>query len=99
MDTARKNVQSCHTCGRQFRAVRSDARTCSPRCRQRLSRARRAPLIPCHQARPPAERDAAIAYTVERIEAAEAHAFIRRYEYLGTVGHAAAFYGARTADG
>jgi hypothetical protein len=30
-------VQSCESCGRDFRAKRSDARTCGDACRQRLS--------------------------------------------------------------
>ena len=31
----------CAVCGRRFEASRSDAATCSDRCRQRLSRDRR----------------------------------------------------------
>jgi hypothetical protein len=39
------------------------------------------------------------ACTVEKIPRREAHALIRRYEFLGTVGRAALFIGLRAPDG
>ena len=42
---------------------------------------------------------AAINYTIEQVDAGEAAAFVRRYEYLGDAGHPLSCYGARNAAG
>lgn len=96
----------CAHCQRFFIARRIDARTCSNKCRVALSYRKRNP-IQCHQRikrdeearadpRPP---DTTIYYRVEAIGRREAADFIKRYEYLGTVGRSIAHYGARNAAG
>ena len=100
-------ARHCENCLEWFVSARSDARTCSNRCRMALSRAKRRNPVVCHQklkrdeeARAnPRPQDTAIAYSVEAISAAEAADFIKRYEYLGTSGRNVAAYGARNAAG
>lgn len=38
----RVNEHECYSCSAPFDAVRNDARYCSPRCRQQMSRSMRA---------------------------------------------------------
>jgi predicted nucleic acid-binding Zn ribbon protein len=99
-------ARNCAHCQQYFVAARSDAKTCSDKCRMALSRRKRNPT-PCYQkikrdeearasARP---QDTVIDYRIEAIDAREAADFIKRYEYLGTVGRSLARYGARNAMG
>jgi predicted nucleic acid-binding Zn ribbon protein len=99
-------ARHCELCKRYFVAARSDARTCSNACRMALSRRKRKPVT-CHQrikrdeeARAnPRPQDATLDYRIEAIGKREAADFIKRYEYLGTTGHAFARYGARNVKG
>src|SRR5438874_138402 len=90
--------RTCTVC-RQLFSARADARTCSPKCRMALSRRpkvahqRRVRDAEAMLASRPA--DTTLDYTVGAIDAAEARAFILRYEWLGTVGRPVARYGAR----
>ncbi len=97
-------ARHCAYCQQWFVARRSDAKTCSASCRTMLSR--RKP-IPCHQkikrdeeARAsPRPQDMVIDYRIEAIGKREAADFIKRYEFLGTVGRSLARYGARNVKG
>jgi hypothetical protein len=93
----------CTVCRRVFTALRSDARTCTPRCRKALSRrpriAHQRRVRDLEAAQHPRQQDTALDYTIEVIGAAEAKEFILRYEFLGTVGRPVARYGARNRQG
>lgn len=99
-------ARHCAHCQEFFVAARSDAKTCSNKCRMALSRRKRNPTR-CHQkikrdeeARAsPRPQDTVIDYRIEAIGAREAADFIKRYEFLGTVGRSLARYGARNAKG
>jgi predicted nucleic acid-binding Zn ribbon protein len=99
-------ARHCAHCQQFFVAGRSDAKTCSDKCRMASSRRKRNPK-PCYQkikrdeeARAsPRPLDTAIDYHIEVIGAREVADFIKRYEYLGTVGRSLARYGARNAKG
>src|SRR5438128_1737516 len=47
----------------------------------------------------PRSQDSTLDYTVEAVESAEAREFVLRYEWLRTVGHPLAHYGARNRQG
>jgi predicted nucleic acid-binding Zn ribbon protein len=99
-------ARHCQHCQQWFVAARSDAKTCSDKCRMALSRRKRNPT-PCFQkikrdeeARAsPRPQDTVTDYRIEAISAREAADFIKRYEFLGTVGRSLARYGARNAKG
>ena len=99
-------ARHCAYCQEFFVAGRSDARTCSASCRTMLSRRKRNPT-PCHQkikrdeeARAsPRPQDTVIDYRIEAIGTREAADFIKRYEFLGTVGRSLARYGAAQRQG
>lgn len=94
----------CAHCQQFFVAARTDAKTCSPRCRKALSR--REPTK-CHQRimrdteakTNPRAQGTTLDYRVEAIDKREAAAFIKRYEYLKTVGRSIAHYGVRDIMG
>jgi hypothetical protein len=99
-------ARHCAHCQQFFVAARSDAKTCSNNCRVAFSRRKRNPT-PCYQklkrdeearARP-RPQDTVIDYHIEAIGPEEAAAFIKRYEFLQTVGRSRARYGARNAKG
>jgi predicted nucleic acid-binding Zn ribbon protein len=99
-------ARHCAHCQQFFVAARSDAKTCSNTCRVALSRRKRNPT-PCYQklkrdeearARP-RPQDTVIDYQIEAIGPEEAAAFIKRYEFLQTVGRSRARYGARNSSG
>ena len=79
---------TCTTCGGPLVAIRSTRKHCSPSCRTRAYRHRRAigpvKLREC---------------TVEPIPKAEAAPLILRHEHLGTLGQCRLFYGLRAPGG
>ena len=97
-------ARHCQHCQQWFVAARSDAKTCSDKCRKALSRRKRNPT-PCYQkikrdeeARAnPRPQYTTIDYHIEAISAREAADFIKRVEFLGTTGRSLARYGARNS--
>jgi hypothetical protein len=99
-------ARHCAHCQQFFVAARSDAKTCSNTCRVALSRRKRNPtpyyqkLKRDEEARArPRPQDTVIDYHIEAIGPDEAAAFIKRYEFLQTVGRSRARYGARNSSG
>ena len=101
--------RKCIECGNLFIAARSDARTCSARCRVAKHRSGKPAnnSTVCHQrkireaeaAKNPRLQDTALNYKVVSITREQAKKIILRYEWLGTVGTPLAQYGAIDPSG